>query len=312
MSTLSPESKLGGWGKAEGVPQIERAAGARCGLPQAPHDFTSSSSLAIGLLLTLAGPFLAGRVYTADDLGAFHLPMRAFYADCLAHGEAFDWSPQMYGGFYLTGEGQIGGYHPLHLLLYRCLPLPIAFDLECLLSYPFMLLGMYLLLRRWDIRRDAALFGSLAFTFSGFALLHFVHVNGVAVVAHIPWLLLAIHATLFGTSRKRWLTCGIGIALLTASQLLLGYPQYVWLSMLVELGYLLMLIAGFGDSPLSPFAPRKSVAFFRRPKADNGRDFPPSSRRRHRILDRRRLDARRHSMAPDARCPATFIAQRTR
>src|SRR5947209_5035334 len=145
------------------------------------HEFSYAwiAILSIVMLAALAGPFLAGQIYTADDLGAFHLPLRAFYADCLARGEPFDWSPQLFCGFYLTGEGQIGGYHPLHLLLYRFLPLPVAFDLECLLSYPFMLIGMYFLLRRWGICRGAALFGGLTFTFSGFSLLHFVHVNGV-------------------------------------------------------------------------------------------------------------------------------------
>ena len=35
---------------------------------------------AVALLLALAMPALCGLVYTADDLGAFHLPLRAFYA----------------------------------------------------------------------------------------------------------------------------------------------------------------------------------------------------------------------------------------
>ncbi len=148
--------------------------------------------LCIGLLAAMALPMLLGRVYTADDLGAFHLPIRAFYAQCLAAGNRFDWSPQMYCGFYLTGEGQLGGYHPLHLLLYQFLPLSTAFDVECLISYPLMLIGMYLFLRRWRLPRDAALFGAMAFAFSGFSLLHFVHVNALAIVAHLPWLLLEI------------------------------------------------------------------------------------------------------------------------
>ena len=46
----------------------------------------------------MASPMLAGHVYTADDLGAFHLPMRSFYAHCLADGSLIDWSPQMYCG----------------------------------------------------------------------------------------------------------------------------------------------------------------------------------------------------------------------
>ena len=104
---------------------------------------------AIGLWAAMAVPFVRGQVYVADDLGAFHLPLRAFYTEQLGAGRPFDWMPSLFCGFYLTGEGQVGGYHPLHLLLYRWLPLPTAFDLELLLSYPLMLWGTYgLLLRR--------------------------------------------------------------------------------------------------------------------------------------------------------------------
>ncbi|HEY2146661.1 MAG TPA: hypothetical protein VGH32_01910, partial [Pirellulales bacterium] len=78
--------------------------------PLNPQEFSYRwiAFLSLAMLVAVAGPFLSGRIYTADDLGAFHLPLRAFYADCLAHGEAFDWSPQLFCGFYLTGEGQIG------------------------------------------------------------------------------------------------------------------------------------------------------------------------------------------------------------
>src|SRR5262245_26462208 len=58
---------------------------------------------AIGLLIALAWPFFVGRVYVADDLGEMHLPLRMFYARQLAAGEAFDWNPDLFGGFYLTG-----------------------------------------------------------------------------------------------------------------------------------------------------------------------------------------------------------------
>ena len=107
------------------------------------------------LLVVLAGPFLAGTVHTHDDLGAFHLPIRAFYAEQLARGEPFDWMPQLLSGFYLTGEGQLGGYHPLHMLLYRHLPFRAALGLEWLATYPFMLLGSWLFLRRALRRSDA-------------------------------------------------------------------------------------------------------------------------------------------------------------
>lgn len=233
--------------------QIERAASAE--LPavlQRPHRdcFGWALFAAVGLLAALAGPMLARRVYTADDLGAFHLPLRAFYQDCLVRGERFDWSPQLYCGFYLTGEGQVGAYHPWHWLLYKFLPLSLAFDLECVVNYPLLLVGMYCLLRRWRLRRDAALFGATAFTFSGFCLLHFVHVNAIAVVAHLPWLLLAIDVALRSPRPARRTWAGAAISLLTASQVLLGYPQYVGFSLLVEIGYAAWLLRNRPSLPL--------------------------------------------------------------
>jgi hypothetical protein len=192
----------------------------------------------------LAAPFFLGRVYIADDLGEFHLPLRNFYADQLGRAEPFDWMPSLYGGFYVTGEGQLGAYHPLHYVLYRWLPLGAAFDLELLASYPLMFAGMYFFLKRLIQRRDAASFGALAFTFCGFNLLHFVHPNAIAIVAHIPWLLLAIDVALSADQRQRRAVAELGIGLLTASQLLLGYPQYVWFSLLIETAFAAWLAIG--------------------------------------------------------------------
>jgi hypothetical protein len=189
------------------------------------------------LMAVLAGPFFAGRVYTRDDLGGFHLPTRAFYARQLARGEPFDWMPHLFSGFYLTGEGQAGTYHPLHAVLYRCLPLRAALGWEWLGAYPAMLAGTWLFLRRRLARRDAAMLGSLLFTFSSFNLLHFIHPNAVAVVAHIPWLLWAIDVVLVDSRPWKVALCLAAIALLTGSQLLLGYPQYVWFSLLAEAAY---------------------------------------------------------------------------
>ena len=208
-------------------------------------------SLLASLLLfaALAGPFFAGRVYTRDDLGGFHLPARAFYARQLARGEPFDWMPQLFSGFYLTGEGQAGTYHPLHWMLYRCLPLRAAAGWEWLMPYPVMLAGTWFFLRRRVRRRDAAMLGSLLFTFSGFNLLHFIHPNAVAVVAHVPWLLWAIDVVLVDWRPSRVAWCRAAIALLTGSQLLLGYPQYVWFSLLAEGAYATFVLVGLRHVP---------------------------------------------------------------
>ena len=203
-------------------------------------------TLLAGLLLfaALEGPFLAGRVYTYDDLGSFHIPARVFYADQLARGEAFDWMPQLFGGFHLSGEGQAGTYHPFHLLIYRFLPINAAVAWESLASYPFMFIGTYLFLRRRLENRQGAAFGSLVFTFSGFNLLHFIHPNAIAVVAHVPWLLWTIDVAIVDRGSRKAVAAEGMIALLTASQILLGYPQYVWFSLLAESGYVVFLVRG--------------------------------------------------------------------
>jgi hypothetical protein len=203
----------------------------------------------------LAAPWLAGRVYTADDLGAFHLPLRAFFARQLAAGAHYDWMPDLFSGFYLTGEGQAGVYHPLHQLFYRLLPLQVAFGLECLVSYPAMMLGMWFLLQRRLDRSSAAAFGALLFTFSSFNLLHFVHPNAIAIVAHVPWLLWAIDIVLCDSRRRRVAAATAGIALLTGSQLLVGYPQYVWFSLLAEVSYAVWLLIE------NRYAPRRDCGF---------------------------------------------------
>lgn len=192
---------------------------------------------ALACLAALAAPSFLGRVYVADDLGQFHLPLRDFYSRQLARGEPFDWMPSLYGGFYVAAEGQLGAYHPWHWLLYRWLPLSAAFDVELVASYPFLFAGTYLLLGRLVGRRDAALFGALAFTFGGFNLLHFVHPNAIAVVAHLPWLLFAIDVAISTDRAWRRAAATLGVGLLTASQLLLGYPQYAWLSLLAEIAF---------------------------------------------------------------------------
>jgi hypothetical protein len=205
--------------------------------------------VALVLLALLAVPMILGHVYVADDLGEFHLPLRSFYAKQLAAGEPFDWCPDLYCGYYLTGEGQVGGYHPLHLLLYHTMPLPLAFDLECWLSYPAMLAGMVMFLLRRRLRFAAALFGAIVFTFGSFNFLHFVHPNAIAVVSHLPWLLWAIDVMLCSDNLRHRALAFVAIAGLTGSQWLLGYPQYVFYSLIVEAGYVVFL-------QRTPHAPR--------------------------------------------------------
>lgn len=181
------------------------------------------------LFVPLLVPLARGHLFAIGDLADFHLPMRQVYQSALLNlteGHSLLWSDRLFGGFYYHAEGQVGVFHPLHLLLYWTFSLVTAFNLELIASYVFAFAGMWLLLRRQEFSPAAAITGAMAFAFSGFNLLHLLHMNAVAVVAHIPWLLLSLDAALGDGMVRRRLGLA-GIALFTASTILLGYPQYV-------------------------------------------------------------------------------------
>jgi hypothetical protein len=186
------------------------------------------------ILVGMSLPALQRNVIVDSDLGNLHLPLRHFYAESLAAGDDFDWFPFQFNGYYLHGEGQAVLYHPLNRLSYGLLPLDIAFNLELLRNYIFLLVGGYLLFRRYAIRRDASVFGATLFAFCAFNTMHFMHMNLVAEVAHLPFGLLFIDIALRGESRNVRAGAALALSLTTASQLFFGHPQTVWLCLVAE------------------------------------------------------------------------------
>jgi hypothetical protein len=182
------------------------------------------------LLLPLALPLLQGRVFVYNDLSWFHLPLRHLYQQALQRGDSLLWTPAIFSGLYLHGEGQTGIFHPLHLLLYRLLPLSTAFGAELLVNYLAVFAGTWWFLGRLRFATVPALVGAMLITFSGFMLLHHHHLNMVAVLAHLPWLLGATDALIVADDRRtRRLAFG-AIAVILASAFLIGFPQAIWWS----------------------------------------------------------------------------------
>lgn len=192
--------------------------------------------LSAGLLLWMGRAVFTGDVPLTGDLLHFHYPLREFYARALAGGHRVSWMPGLFNGFSVVGEGQLGAFHPLHWWLYSSLPLPRAFAVELVAAYPVIFAGTWLWLRGWTPPGPAA-FGALLFTFCGFTVSHGAHPNMVSVVAHVPWLLWAVHRLLLAAGPWRALRWSVLVGVLVASQLLLGHPQSVWMSGVLVSGY---------------------------------------------------------------------------
>ena len=188
------------------------------------------------MLVFMARSVVTGQIPFTGDLLHFHYPLRDFYARALAAGHRFDWLPGLFGGFYVVGEGQLGGYHPLHWLLYRALPLDRAFAIELVIAYPLLFAGVWLWLRRRCGAAPAA-FGAMASTFCGFTLVHGTHPNMVGVLAHVPWLLWALDGIASRAAASLDVRGTSLVGLLLGSQLLLGHPQAVWFTGLICAAY---------------------------------------------------------------------------
>jgi hypothetical protein len=210
---------------------------------------------AIGVLAPMLYPLLTNRVFTKDDLAALHLPYRFLYQASLSRGEFLQWTPAYHAGFFLHGAGETAMTHPLHVALYALLPLGVAFNLEIIASYLFLFFGTFALLSRLGVARDGALFGAMTFGFCSFGLYNLMHVNHIATIAHAPWLMMAVHWLITAENRSRRLQAAGATALIFASQLMSGNPQYVWMTMVV-LGYMLMCLwrAGHRRVMLFPVA----------------------------------------------------------
>ncbi|MFP6640573.1 MAG: hypothetical protein VCC04_10040 [Myxococcota bacterium] len=193
-------------------------------------------------LCALAYPAFTASFYNGTDLDLFHIPVRAFYQNALLNENAFLWYPYSFRGYYIHAESQSAFYHPLNLLSYKYLSFAAAFNLEFIRSYIFLLGGGLFPLLRMGLGLGPAMFGSLIFAFSGFNLLHYMHLNVVGAIAHIPWLLLAIDVVIRSPNRVFVALATLAIVLLTASSLLLGHPQFVWISVLIQVLYAVFLL----------------------------------------------------------------------
>lgn len=202
----------------------------------------------LGLAL-LVGVFHNG-VFIHSDLGDFHLPLKRLYAAALNSGHIPLWYPEIYNGYYLHGEGQLGMLHPFHLLIYKFLPFQAAFNLDVLAAFPVAYLGMRFFCANVDALSPLKNTTALFFSLNGFLLMHIVHPNIVLVVAHTPWLLWCIQKA---SQDGRRIESAVTTSLLVGSMILLGHPQSVALSLLTALLFALCAHGGSWRQWAFPF-----------------------------------------------------------
>lgn len=185
---------------------------------------------------------LQGKLFWELDTLLFYFPMSTAIRDAVIGGRLPLWTPDIFAGHPLLGDGEAGMLYPINQLLWRLLPNMEGFlagsGVHIFLAGAFT----YGFLRALRVSRLASLLGGLCFSLGSFLVGQLHHVNVVACVVWLPLALRWSELALQTTGRRRWVRAIIagvpmGMGMLTLhinawlmSWLILGsYVGYRWL-----------------------------------------------------------------------------------
>ena len=190
---------------------------------------------------------LAKNVIPGPSPGTAHIdPNIGFTTQALGHLDATDilrgvlpwWNPYSGAGLPLAAELQNASFLPFTLLL--ALHGGLGIELEHALAQATAGIGTYLLLRSLGLSRSASFVGGILFTLNGtFA---WFGDDPSLTLTFIPWVLLGVEVAIQQTrqhQRRSWQL----LALATALILLAGFPETVYVAMLLAGVYTLLRLS---------------------------------------------------------------------
>lgn len=184
-------------------------------------------------LLFFGRPLLLGRTLLSSDLVDQYWPYRALWADLVRDGVVPLWNPYMFSGMPLLGDPQFAALYPLNAL-FLLLPSLTAIQVYILLGYALLAAFTYYYARTLACSRLSAFIAALSLSFGLYTVIHLPHLTIVHCILWLP-LQLGLVERLAHTRRARYaLLLSVALAL----QILSGYPQFLFYSLLLLGGYL--------------------------------------------------------------------------
>ncbi|WP_337173197.1 hypothetical protein [Paludisphaera sp.] len=148
-----------------------------------------------GWPLALTAAVLAGLLVGIEPVGGdpdrMYRPIKAELARTMAEGASPFWSDRLGLGYPFAAESHAAAFYPPNQLLYRALPVPIAYRLSMLAHYLLMAGGTFAYGRSLGLSPPGAGLAALSFTFCGFQSIHSSHEWAYHALAYLPLCLLA-------------------------------------------------------------------------------------------------------------------------
>ncbi len=179
----------------------------------------------IALLLILFGRSLLGKSvfsYGIDDGTLILHPLRQL----LANGKVF-WTNKIFCGFPAFAEPHFAVAYPINWLLFKILPTEIAFSYLIVLEFIVAAFFTYLFARLVGLNETPAFFSAAAFSLLGFLPTYL----GNSTVIHSSVWLPAVFYFLELSLQKKRLTFSVFASLFLAFQILAGFPQMAFITM---------------------------------------------------------------------------------
>ncbi|MEI7541839.1 MAG: YfhO family protein [bacterium] len=187
-------------------------------------------------LIFFNGALQPGKILFGTDFFTIYLPFKLFAQEmAVKYHDLPLWMPHLFFGMPLIGSSSLLYYYPTDLLfMFLPIPLQFTYTIDLLIHLLVSFLGMFLFLRQFSIRREAAFFSAVAFTISGFMLsyIYVGHWNNIKAGALIPFI---FYFTARGFDNKKMLPF-LNAAVLMALQILATGMQimaYTYLGVLM-------------------------------------------------------------------------------
>jgi hypothetical protein len=163
-----------------------------------------------------------------SDILHFHYPIKFLLWESLKTNSLPLWTDRIGTGFPLIGEGQIQALSLINLILFKFFPFITAFNLQFVIIFLGLTVGMYLVSREFGWSKLTGIFCAIIYGFSGLHIAIIPHINCLQALSYVPWIFWILLRMQKNPRSLLWLI----LPLLLSQQILQGHYQYVFMSYL--------------------------------------------------------------------------------
>lgn len=176
--------------------------------------------------------------YGRSDSWHFSLVTRVILSRHLHSGLLPVWIREMGNGFPLMAEGQTGTLFFINLFLFSIFDALTAYNLSFIFVSLFLGWGTYLWLRLLRIQPFISSMSALTFALSALVSTQLSHITLLQGFSMMPFIISFTHIH----TKKPTILSFVALTFLISQQILTGYPQAVFITLLFCLGYTLLVL----------------------------------------------------------------------